>query len=241
MRGYGMALLLPLAACGNVFGGDDGKGVVGTGSGNVRSYSVDGFTAVALQGPDDVDVRVGSAFSVRAEGDESELAKLKIERDGDALKIGRVRKYGMTWSSGKGVRVTVTMPRIVAAELAGSGDLSVDRAESPDFKGELAGSGNLSVAALATGDAKFSIAGSGNIKAAGRAERLTIDIAGAGDFDAAGLTASSAKVSIAGAGGVRAKVDGDATVDILGSGDVDLGPGAKCKTSKMGSGSVRCG
>lgn len=241
MRGYGLALLIPLAACGNGFTGDEGKGVAGAGSGDTRSYPVEGFTAVALQGPDDVDVRVGSAFTVRAEGAESELAKLRIERDGDTLEVGRVRKSGVNWSSGRGVRVTVTMPRIVAAELAGSGDLSVDRAESPSFKGEVAGSGNLSIAALATGEARFSIAGSGTVKAAGRADRLAIEIAGSGDVDAPGLAASAAKVSIAGSGGVRAKVDGEASVDILGSGDVDLGPGAKCRTNKMGSGTVRCG
>lgn len=239
--GYGLALLIPLAACGNSFGGDSSPGIAGTGSGDTRSYPVDGFTAVALEGPDDVDVRVGSAFSVRAQGNESELAKLKIERKGDTLEIGRIRKYGIGWSSGKGVRITVTMPRITAAELASSGNLSVDRAESPSFKGDLAGSGNLSIAGLATGDAKFSIAGSGNVKAGGHADRLVVDIAGSGDFDAADLAASGAKISIAGSGGVRAKVTGDAKVDILGSGDVDLGPGAKCSTNKMGSGSVRCG
>ena len=48
MRGYGLALLLPLAACGNAFSSDSSPGVTGTGSGDTRSYPVDGFTTVAL-------------------------------------------------------------------------------------------------------------------------------------------------------------------------------------------------
>jgi hypothetical protein len=242
MRAYLFAALLPLAACGNIGGDDDqGGGVQPTGSGNARSFQVSDFTGVELAGPDDVDVRVGAGFSVRAEGDEDQLAKLKVERDGDTLKIGRIKRGGFSWSSGDGVKVYVTMPRITAAELAGSGNLSVDRAEGAAFEGELAGSGNLSIAQLAVREAKLEIAGSGGIKAGGTTGALKIEIAGSGDVDAAGLSASSADISIAGSGNIRAKVAGPAKVSIMGSGDVDLGPDAKCSTTKMGSGEVRCG
>jgi hypothetical protein len=39
---------------------------------------------------------------------------------------------------------------------------------------------------------------------------------------------------------VRALVKGTAKVSVMGSGDVQLGGGAKCEVSKMGSGEVRC-
>jgi hypothetical protein len=39
---------------------------------------------------------------------------------------------------------------------------------------------------------------------------------------------------------VRAHSSGTADVSIMGSGDVEIGGGAKCNVSKMGSGSVRC-
>ena len=241
MRAYVFAALLPLAACGNFGGGEEGAGVQPTGSGNSRSFAVSDFSRVELAGPDDVDVRVGSAFSVRAEGSEHELARLRIERVGDRLKVGRQRRSGVSWSRGEGVRVYVTMPRITAAELAGSGNLSVDRAEGASFVGDLAGSGNLSIGTLAVREANLSIAGSGNVRAGGAAESLKVDIAGSGDVAAEGLTARGANVSIAGSGNVRARVNGDAKVSIMGSGDVDLGDGARCTTSKMGSGEVRCG
>lgn len=242
MRQMMLAALIPLAACGNFGGDDDGEpGVPATGSGGTRSFQVADFTAVELRGPDDVDVRVGSGFSVRAEGDSATLDTLKIERIGDTLRVGRIRRNGISWSSGKGAKIYVTMPRMTAASLAGSGDLSVDRVEGGRFKGSLAGSGSLALGALEVSDVDLSIAGSGDVTVGGSAGALGVDIAGSGDVDAARLNARSANVSIAGSGNVRASVDGAAKVSILGSGDVDLGPRAKCSVSKMGSGSVRCG
>ena len=74
-----LALLLtaaPLAAC-SVDGDDGGPGASAAGTGTARTFAVAGFTGVALRGSDDVDVRVGPAFSVRAEGPSAELDKLK--------------------------------------------------------------------------------------------------------------------------------------------------------------------
>lgn len=241
MRSFALALLIPLAACGNSFGEDTAPGIAGEGSGGARSYAVTDFTRVALRGPDDVDVRVGGAFSVRAVGDPKVLERLKIEKVGDTLRVGRVRSAGFSLGSDKGAKIHVTMPRIDAAELAGSGDLAVNRAESERFSAALAGSGDLTLAAVAARSADFSIAGSGRLNAAGAADDLKIDIAGSGDVDAGGLTASRADVSIAGSGDVRAAVNGPAKVSIMGSGNVDLGPKARCTISKMGSGTVRCG
>ena len=236
--------IAPLAAC-SIDGSDSDStpGLPGSGSGTTRTFAATDFTAVELRGSDDVDVRVGTAFSVRAEGPAAELDKLKIERDGDTLKIGRIGRKGFNWSDDSKGKVTVyvTMPRIAEASVAGSGNLGVDRVEGQAFEGELAGSGNLTIATLAVQQAKFDIAGSGNTKVSGTTGRFEANIAGSGDIDGAGLKASSAEVSIAGSGNVKAEVAGQAKVNVMGSGDVDLGRNAKCATSKMGSGAVTCG
>lgn len=239
MRTILIAALLPLSACGNAFDrGSDSPGVTGSGTGTSRSYDVTGFTAVALAGSDDVDVRVGPAFSVRAEGDAAALDRLTIERDGDTLKVGH--RNGISYS-GKGAKIFVTMPAIEGASIGGSGDLTVDRASGKEFEGKLAGSGTLRLPALAVGDADFSIAGSGDISAAGTAKMLDVKIAGSGSLDAAGLVASQAEIALMGSGDVRATVKGDAKISAVGSGDIDLGPDARCNTTKLGSGDVRCG
>ncbi|MES2754332.1 MAG: head GIN domain-containing protein [Pseudomonadota bacterium] len=234
-----LAAAFPLIAC-NVMADNDRPGVAGTGSGTTRTYAVADFTKVALRGSDDIDVRVGTAFSVRAEGDAEVLDYLKIEKDGDTLKVGRRNRDGFNWG-GKSAKIYVTMPRIAAGSVAGSGDLAIDRAEGAGFEASTAGSGNIAVATLAVDSADFSIAGSGSIAAGGTAKAVNASIAGSGDIDAKRLKASGAEVSIAGSGSVAIDVTGNAKVSIVGSGDADLGKGAKCSTSKMGSGTVTCG
>jgi len=244
MRRFLLAALMPLAACGNFGGNDAGKdapGIPGSGTGSGRSFAVADFTAVDLRGSDDVDIRVGAGFSVRAEGDTDVLEKLKIERVGSTLRVGRIRSGGWSWGDDDGAKIFVTMPRLIDASVAGSGDMAIDRVEGSRFSGAIAGSGSLAIGALAVDEAKLEIAGSGDLKAAGRARSIDIDIAGSGDVEAPKLTADSAKISIAGSGNVRAIVDGPAKVSIAGSGDVVLGGKARCDTSAMGSGTVRCG
>ncbi len=238
MRTILMAALLPLAACGNM-GDDDGGGIQGTGSGDARSFAVADFTRVDLAGSDDVDVRVGPAFSVRAEGKSDVLDRLKIEKDGDTLKIGR-RNGGGFFQNGS-AKVFVTMPAIAGANLAGSGDLTVDRAQGDTLKARLAGSGTMTFAQIAVGRADFAIAGSGDIDVAGSARELGVSIAGSGNVEGKDLSAERADVKVAGSGNVTARVKGPATVRAFGSGDVDLGPDARCDSKDVGSGDIRCG
>jgi len=235
---------VPLAACSfSSDSGDDSRpGIAASGSGTARTFPVADFTGVELRGSDDVDVRVGTGFSVRAEGPSEELDKLKIEKVGTTLRVGRLGK-GFHWGGGnrKGVKIFVTMPRIADASIAGSGDMAIDRIEGQSFDGSSAGAGNLDIAAINVEKASLSIAGAGDINLKGNAKTLTVDIAGSGSIDAPGLTAQGAEISIAGSGDVRAVVKGGASVSMIGSGDVDLGPEARCATSKMGSGDVKCG
>jgi hypothetical protein len=237
------AALLPLAACGNSMGGDadDGTpGVPAQGAGNTRTYAVADFTAIDLRGADDVDVRVGPGFSVRADGDPQLLDRLKISKVGTTLRIARVNTSGWNWS-GDDAKISVTLPRLTEVSAAGSGDMVIDRVAVDAFRAAAAGSGSLAVGQLQAQRADVSLAGSGDVKLAGTAKELKISIAGSGDVDAGGLKASQADVSIAGSGSVRAEVDGPAKVNVMGSGDVDLGGKARCQASKMGSGSIRCG
>ncbi len=241
MRAVAIVMLgaVSLAAC--TMHNDDGPGIAPTGSGPSRSFAADGFSKLELSSSDDIDVRVGTGFSVRAEGPAEELDRLRIAREGDTLQIGRQhRSFGWGSSSGK-VKVFVTLPRLTEASIAGSGTMAVDRVEGSRFDANLAGSGDLNIAALAVDAAEVSVAGSGDVRAGGAVKQLKVNVAGSGSLDAAGLRVGEAQVSVAGSGDVRAAVDGTAEVSMMGSGNVDLGATARCKVSKMGSGEVRCG
>lgn len=241
---------LPLSAChaswdndhavSNSPGQASADAIPPTGTGGTRSFDAKNFTEVELLGPDDVEVKYGAAFSVRAEGDPRTLDDLDITVRGGKLRVGR-KDHGWGWhsSNGGGVKVQVTLPRLTAASVTGSGDLTADKGEG-DFEAELTGSGNLTIAALSAGSVEFNVVGSGDLKASGTAGRLDGEIMGSGDIDARGLSASGAKISIMGSGNVYAAVKGDADISIMGSGDAELTGGAKCKISAMGSGEARC-
>jgi len=228
---------LSLSAC-NFANGMSGDVVQPSGKGATRSFQVADFTGVSLRGADDVEVRTG-AFSVTAEGDSALLDRLEIRKDGDTLRIGR-KDGEWNWGGDKGAKIIVTLPALASADIAGSGDMTIDQAKG-DFSAAIAGSGNMTLNSLAGGKADLSIAGSGDISlGGGTASALDVSIAGSGNVAAQGLKATSADISIAGSGNVRAQVSGAADISLVGSGDVELTGGAKCSVSSMGSGEARC-
>ena len=227
-----------LAGC-NQARGEEDKGPTVS-----RNYPVAAFDRIAVGGPYEVTVRTGSAPTVSATGGQRDIERMVVEVDGQTLKIHPVRRKGFnftSWSNRDVVRLTVTVPQLAGAEIAGSGNIEIDRVAGDSFAGAVAGSGDLQVGQVAVKQLKLGIAGSGEIRAAaGSAGTASYDIAGSGDINAGELVAEVASVSIAGSGNVAAHATGSAKVDIAGSGNVDLKGGAKCSVSKAGSGNVRC-
>jgi Putative auto-transporter adhesin, head GIN domain len=236
MKILALLAILPLTACSSE------TSAAPSGPSVNRSYALDGFSAVKATGPDDVDIRVGSGFSIRAEGDAKLLDKLEIVKNGDTLEVRRKSNSGFSWggSSDKGIKIYITMPRITAATETGSGNLSVDHVDGDAFKASATGSGDLSIGTLNVQTATLSLTGSGNLSSGGTAKVGDLSITGSGDIEAPKLTLNQASVSVMGSGSVSAAVAGTADVNVMGSGDVTLTGGAKCTTHKMGSGEVSC-
>lgn len=237
MRGAILIPVLLLGAC-SAGGATETSGRKGS-----RDFQVGAFEQISLTGSSNVVVTVGGAPSVRAEGDTALLEKLEIRVENGTLRIGYKKgNWSFGWRKDHGpVTVHVTAPSLTGAEVAGSGDMKIDKVEGGDFKGEIAGSGEIQLASLRARNASFAIAGSGGVTATGTAETADFDIAGSGDVNAGGLRVKRAKVSIAGSGNVETQATETANVDIMGSGDAIVTGGAKCSVNKMGSGDVRCG
>lgn len=232
-----MPVLMVLGAC------SAGEASESKGQRGARDFQVGAFDKVSLAGSPNVIVTVGGAPSVRAEGDTRVLDKLEIKVVDGTLHIGQKKgKWSFGWSKDGGpTTIRVTTPRLAGAEVAGSGDMRIDRVEGGDFAGEIAGSGAIEIASLRARNARFAIAGSGGVTATGAAESADFSIAGSGDVRAGGLEVKRAKVSIAGSGNVEAKAMDTADVSIMGSGDVVITGTARCSVNKMGSGNARCG
>lgn len=206
-----------------------------------KTYPVGAFDKIELAGAYDATVRTGIAPSVEAKGGENVLDRLIVEvRDGKLL-IHPKTRMGFHWGRSGHVQLTITVPQLHEATLAGSGQMNIDHVQGDMFEGTVAGSGGLTLVSANVQSFKLSIAGAGNAKAgSGKVDQAQYDIAGSGDVDAAAVAARQLKVSIAGAGGVKANASETADVNIMGSGDVNITGGAKCTISKAGAGDVHC-
>ena len=209
-----------------------------------RDFQVGAFERIEVAGPYEVVVTTGGSPAVHADGAQRDVEKMVVEVVNGTLRIHpRQRKgFNLGFSRHHGnVHLTVAVPKLSGAQIAGSGAISVDKVAGDSFEGGIAGSGGLQLGQVEVKRLKMSIAGSGEITAgSGRAAVADYEIAGSGDINAGELIADVAGVSIAGSGNVRAHATGTASVDIAGSGDVELTGGAKCNVSKAGSGDVRC-
>lgn len=205
-----------------------------------RNYSVGNFDRIELAGSYDVTVRTGTAPSVKAHGDAELLDRLTVEVRNGILTV-KPKSHGWSWGNHRKVTMTITVPSLRGAELAGAGDIHVDQVKGDRFDGSLEGSGNLTIDRLEVAALSLGIHGAGGATVhSGHAASAQYDIAGSGDIDAKGVTTETAALSIAGAGSVKANAAKTAAVSIMGAGDVDLTGGAKCTISKAGAGNVRC-
>lgn len=254
MRNWTMAILplalgLTVTACNGADhkdGSRDAKRETGAPAGvgpiTTQSYDLTGFTGVEVSGPDDVTIRQGDRFSISARGRKEVLDRLEIKLDGAKLVIGRKRE-GFSFSNHDDgdLNIAITMPRLDAVRLTGSGSIDADAAEGDTVEAVVTGSGDLKIAKLTGKSAEITVSGSGDIEiAGGTIGSGELGVTGSGDIDADGLVATTLDVSITGSGNVGAQATGQADVSILGSGDVTLSGGAACSTRQVGSGTVTC-
>jgi hypothetical protein len=249
MAALPLALALTVTACsgtvttdGDKGGGDARTHSADAGPPTTQNFALTGFTGVEVTGPDDVTIRQGDAFSITAKGPKAEVEELEIKLDGQTLSIGRKRE-GFSFNHGDhdGVQIAITMPKLGAVRLTGSGSVDADSVDGDAVEAALTGSGDLKIAKLTGKSAELTVSGSGDLQVAGGAIASgEMGITGSGDIDAGGLAAQTLDISVTGSGNVGAQATGKADIRILGSGDVDLTGGGTCSTKTMGSGTATC-
>jgi len=161
-------------------------------------------------------VRISASLpaAVTVTGEKAVVPRLLTEvRDG-VLTISADRSY----DSRSRLVVDVTTRSLTAAELRGSGEVTVSALDASTFRALLSGSGTITLDGRVD-DLSARIGGSGSVQAAGvRARTVSADIGGSGDID---VTASEAlDARIAGAGAVRYAGSPRVTTTMTGAGSV---------------------
>lgn len=144
-----------------------------------QSYSFADFDAIDASAGVDVVLRQG-AFDVRAEGSEKSLERLKLEKRGDTLHIGRKNRSGLSWGSSGRVTVTVTAPNYAA----------ISASSGSDVDGE-----NLRMA-----DVAISVTSGADIGLSGSCEALTVSVSSGSDFDGERLQCQTVTASASSGG-----------------------------------------
>jgi hypothetical protein len=168
------------------------------GSGNVRTETRDlkGFDVIQSKGSIDLDVKLGPQFAVVVEADDNLFPVIRTEVSGGALVVDSKG----SWTSHHATTVHVTLPRLTALGVQGSGDAKIH-----DFSGDRLG---------------VKIQGSGDVSGTGRVQNLHVVIQGSGDADLYKLDADDVQVRVDGSGDAKVSAAKTLQATIHGSGDV---------------------
>ncbi|WEK45505.1 MAG: DUF2807 domain-containing protein [Candidatus Andeanibacterium colombiense] len=206
-----------------------------------RDYRLAPFEQISVSGPQDLEITYGGTTSVQAEGSAEALNQLEVTvKDGKLSIKPKAGFFGGNFALFDDVTVHISLPDLKQIELAGSGDVQIDRIEGKSFAASISGSGSMAIEMLKVEYANLNITGSGDLTAAGTAGETQIDVAGSGEVDAGELHSTTATIAVGRSGNVSLFVDREAEVSVTGSGDVNISGGGHCSVTQTGSGDVSC-
>lgn len=187
------SLLAPRAALAGWWNRD---AIRGSGHLVTQERDIDNFTRIELSGSFDLFVQVGEQPSLSITFDDNIIEHIETEVHGRTLEIDCRESF----SSSRGCRIAIAVPKLDAIFLSGSGDIVAENIDSDEFR--------------------FEVSGSGDFEARGRVKELDISVKGSGDVDARDLIAEYAYVVIKGSGDVDVHATEELDGSIYGSGDI---------------------
>ena len=209
--------------------------VSGSGKVATENRTATGFTSVTLAGIGNLYLTQGASEAVRIEAEDNLIPYFETVVEGSTLKIGLKSQYmGVNLRPTQPIKFYVTLPKIEAVTLAGSGNIFSGTLKTGAFKIALLGSGNISAETLSGTTVDLNLSGSGNITLGSlAATEVTNSIAGSGNIHVDGLMADKVSSKTSGSGNIilGGKVSGQST-EILGSGDYRAS-GLKSDTARM--------
>ena len=194
-----------------------GSAAQGNGLAASERRSVGSLQTLDVNGPLQVEVRVGEAPSLQVEGDSNLLPLVRSDSSGDTLRLsvmGRVQ-------TSNPLRVIYTTPQLARVESSGSG--------------------RLSISGLHGGALSLTQNGSRSTQLAGSVSVLELRLNGSGSVDASGLAAGSTQASVNGSGRLNlGQVRGESlSLELHGSGGVNASGNVRSMNVRSyGSGSA---
>jgi hypothetical protein len=198
------------------WGSDSGSStVVGSGIAATQPRDLGAFTAVELAGSNIVTVHVGDEQSVVVHADQNLIGFVTTEVRAGDLVIGTMGSF----AAKSPMSVDVTVPRLDAATLSGSGVVTIDGVRAGQLVVRVPGSGVLSVS--------------------GTAGRLDASLAGSADVRLQDLVARDVKATVSGSGRLQVHATGSLDASVSGVGVIFYGGNPRELTKSVsGTGAI---
>jgi hypothetical protein len=217
-----------------------GEKIKGNGTLLTEKRTTAEYDEIKLQGFFDVDLVSGKEGEITVQAEGNLLPFIKVEVEGNALRIYEEKGKNLQPSRGKKIMITIPFDKISAVSLSGSGDVKTKNIIKADhFVAVLSGSGDINLEIEAK-DLEAKISGSGDINLKGNSDNFSAKISGSGDIIADEIEAKNAEVGISGSGDVKVFCTENLKVRVSGSGDVFYKGNPKSKDTKIsGSGEIK--
>jgi len=253
-----LAVLVPLlilvAGCSSVPG--TGGDVTGSGTPTTRTYDYTGFSGLRVDNAFAATVTYGGAFGVTVTVDDNLVKYLRVELDGDTLRIGL--DPDMSYQNTT-LKAEVTMPGLRALEVSGGATADANGFSSADdLELRLSGGGTVSLTGFRAGDVGIDVSGAarlsgelearelsgeasgaGQVTLSGSASKAKLEASGAGKLDLKDFTLKDADLQLSGGASGTVRVTGSLTVEASGGARLDYyGSPAQVQSNASGGAQV---
>jgi hypothetical protein len=208
-----------------------------SGSGVLVEATADfeGFSRVSADSTFDVTVVADSSYGVTVTVDDNILEHVRMDRDGQELRIGLDPWYSYRNVT---VKALVSMPVLSGVELAGASSLAVTGGgfpSAPAFEANVSGASTLSVPDIAAGSFRLvlsgastasvgvtagtvglEVSGASRLTAGGSTGKMVAGVSGASEVDLRGLPGTDADLEISGASRMWVDLSGVVDADVSG-------------------------
>lgn len=211
------------------------------GNGNIvtETRTTADYDAIKISGSFDVDLVAGKEGKIIIKGEENLISAIKVEVEGDVLKIYTEKGINIRPSMGKKIQVTIPFEKISEVTLSGSGNVqSKDVIKNDKLLAKLSGSGNFYLA-VDSNTLELNLSGSGNVRLKGNADSFTTKLSGSGDIDTTDLQSKIVDVNVSGSGNSKINCKESLTARVSGSGNIKYtGNPEKRDVKVSGSGNI---
>ncbi|MBO9584525.1 MAG: DUF2807 domain-containing protein [Flavobacterium sp.] len=212
-----------------------------SGNGNVitETRTTGDYDGIKIAGFFDVDLVAGKEGKIILKGEENLLSSIKVEVEGNELKVYVEKGIQIRTSSGKKIELTIPFEKISSVSLSGSGDIKTkNKINNDSFSAKLSGSGNFDLD-VDSKNLDLALSGSGDIVLKGKADSFTSKVSGSGNVNASNLKSQTVDVTVSGSGNSVVTCETSITGRVSGSGNIKyLGNPEKRDVKVSGSGKI---